>query len=404
MGAMAGDTAETQAGVLCFDELPMAGDRTAAYSIIRDAGPITKDDHGAFVIISREAAEYVLKNPGLFSSKRAFDGVGSPVPMLPIAYDPPEHTRYRRVLQPFFSPRSVGPRLAALRELAGKLIDGFADRGECDVMPDFAVPFPAEVFLTLFGLPLDDRDRLVRWKDAVLDAATFRGAEAPSQEAASAGAELYAYLVGHIAQRRSEGGGDDLLGQLLADTSDERLTDHEMLGLSFQFVLAGLDTVTSALSTSFAALATQPGLRRQIAADLSVIPDAVEEMLRIDGPVHVLPRVATDDTEVAGQAIPAGSVVNVAVGAANRDPAEHRDPDTIDFRRQERHLALGGGPHRCLGSHLARMEMRVAFEEWHRRIPEYELKPGSRPEVRWPTGMIGYDSLPLVFAPRRSAR
>lgn len=404
MGAMAGETAQTHAGTLCFDELPMAADRTAAYRIIRDAGPVARDDHGAYVIIAQDAAEYVLKNPGLFSSKRAFDGVGSPVPMLPIAYDPPEHTRYRRVLQPFFSPRSVAPQLESLRRLAGELIDGFAGRGECDVTSDFAIPFPAEVFLTLFGLPLEDRDRLVRWKDAVLNAATFRGAEAPSDEATKAGAELYGYLVGHIERRRREGGTDDLLGQLLADDSDERLTDHELLGLSFQFVLAGLDTVTSALSTSFAILATHPELRRQIVDDPSVIPDAVEELLRVDGPVHVLPRVATQDTEVAGHLIPAGSVVNVAVGAANRDPAEHPDPDTVNFRRQERHLALGGGPHRCLGSHLARMEMRVAFEEWHRRIPEYQLRPGDRPQVPWPSGMIGYDSLRLVFPPGGSAQ
>lgn len=397
MGAMAGETAGALDGALRLDELPMAVDRTASYRTIRNAGPVARDDHGAYVIISRDAAEYVLKNPALFSSKRAFDGVGSPVPMLPIAYDPPEHTRYRRVLQPFFSPRSVAPRAPALHDLASRLVDGFAERGECDVTSDFATPFPAEVFLTLFGLPLEDRDRLVGWKDAVLDAAGFRGAEAPSDEAAKAGVDLYGYLVGHIARRRSEGGRDDLLGQLLADDSDERLTDHELLGLSFQFVLAGLDTVTSALSTSFAMLATDPRLRRQITADPSVIPDAVEELLRLDGPVHILPRVATQDTEVAGHAIPAGSVVNVCVGAANRDPAEHPDPDRTDFRRQERHLALGGGPHRCLGSHLARLEMRIAFEEWHRRIPDYELRPGFRPEIPWPAGLIGYDSLPLVF-------
>jgi cytochrome P450 len=115
--------------------------------------------------------------------------------------------------------------------------------------------------------------------------------------------------------------------------------------------------------------------------------------------VVFVPRIATQDVDVAGQTIPAESYVMIMIGAAGRDPAEHPDPDTIDFQRQELSFAFGGGPHRCLGSHLARMEMRVALEEWHRRIPEYALAPGAAPRVRWPAGVVGFDSLPLVFPP-----
>jgi cytochrome P450 len=395
MGGQATPPADDK--VLRFEELPVAESRTAAYKIVRDAGPVARDDHGAYVITTSEAAEFVLRQPGLFSSKRAFDGVGSPVPMVPIGTDPPEHTRYRRVLQPMFSPRSTAPWQPKIRALAGELIDNVIGKGECDVVADLAVPLPAQVFLTLFGLPPEDRDRLLSWKDAILDTVGIRGAEGPSEESARLGAELYGYLVGHIAERRQRGGTDDMLGQLLADTTDDALDDEEMLGLSFQFVLAGLDTVTCAMSTAFATLASQPGLRRQIAADPSLIPSAIEELLRVDGPVATLPRVVTEDVEVAGQTIPAGNYVQVAVAVANRDPAEHPDPDTIDFGRQERHLAFGGGPHGCLGSHLARLEMRVALEEWHRRIPEYELAPGTTPRATWPAGLVGIDSLPLVF-------
>jgi cytochrome P450 len=128
-----------------------------------------------------------------------------------------------------------------------------------------------------------------------------------------------------------------------------------------------------------------------------VIPSAVEELLRFDGPVLFVPRIVTQDVELAGQTIPAGAYVMVTIAVASRDPAEHPDPDTIDFQRQERSLAFGGGPHRCLGSHLARMELRVALEEWHRRIPEYELAPGAVPLVTWPAGVVGIDYLPLVF-------
>lgn len=221
----------------------------------------------------------------------------------------------------------------------------------------------------------------------------------PSEEIIRVGAELFEYLVGHIEKRRGQADSADLLGQMLSDTGEERLTDEELLGMSFLFVLAGLDTVTSALSTAFATLAAQPRLRQQIAADPALIPNAVEELLRMDGPVVFLPRVTSQDVTLPDQFIPAGSNVQVAIAVANRDPAEHPDPDEIDFSRHERHFAFGGGPHRCLGSHLARMEMREVLAEWHRRIPEYELAPGTIPRVAWPTGLIGLDSLPLVFPP-----
>jgi cytochrome P450 len=375
----------------------MAESRTAAYQIVRDAGPLARDDHGAYVITTGEGAEFALRHPGLFSSKRAFDGVGSPVPMVPIGTDPPEHTRYRRLLQPMFSPRSMAPWHPRIRALAGELVENVAGKGECDLVADLAVPLPAQVFLTVFGLPQEDSGRLLAWKDAILDSVGIRGAEAPSEESARLGAELYGYLVNHIAQRRQQGGTGDMLGQLIADASDDRLNDTELLGLSFQFVLAGLDTVTCAMSTIFTTLASQPALRRQIVADPALIPGAIEELLRMDGPVATLPRVVTQDVQLGDHTILAGNYVQVAVAVANRDPAEHPDPDTIDFKRQERHLAFGGGPHGCLGSHLARMELRVALEEWHRRIPEYGLAPGVTPRATWPAGLVGIDSLPLVF-------
>jgi cytochrome P450 len=398
---MTGDTAPSSPSrVPRFGHLPMAENRTEAYAILREAGPVVRvPPRGGYMITSSEGAEFVLKHPELFSSQRAFDGVGSPLPMVPIAFDPPEHTRYRRVLQPFFSPRGTATWRPMVRELAGELIDGLAGRGECDLVAELAVPLPAHVFLTLFGLPLQDRDRLIAWKEALLNF-DFQGGEPVPERTARLGAELYEYLVGHIAERRQRGGTEDLLGQLLADASDERLSDDEILGLSFLFVLAGLETVTSALSTGFAALAAQPALRRQIAADPAVIPAAVEELLRFDGPLVFVPRISTQDVELAGQVIPAGSYVMVTLAVASRDPAEHSDPDTIDFQRQERNLAFGVGPHRCLGLHLARMEMRVAVEEWHRRIPEYELAPGVTPRVRWPAGLVGIDSLPLVWPAR----
>ncbi len=392
-----GPAASAAAGPVRLADLPMAEDRTAVYAMLREAGPVLRDARGAYLIVSSEGAEFVLRHPELFSSRAAFDILGSPLPLVPIAFDPPEHTAYRRILQPFFSPRGTASWRPMVRELAGELIEGFARRGECDVVAELAEPLPAQVFLTLFGLPLEDRDRLNAWKEALVNNFGVQGGEAPPDRAVRLGAELYGYLVEHIARRRREDHSDDLLGQLLADTSDERLSDQEILGLSFLFVIAGLETVTSALSTAFALLAARPALRRQIAADPAVIPAAVEELLRFDGPVVFVPRIAVAEVELAGQLIPAGAQVNVVLAVAGRDPAEHPDPDRLDFRRQERSLVFGVGPHRCLGVHLARMEMRVALEEWHRRIPEYELAPGVTPRVTWPAGVVGIDRLPLVF-------
>jgi cytochrome P450 len=403
-------------------ELPMAERRTDAYAILRDAGPVARGRFGSYMITSSEAAEFALKHPEIFSSRQAFDVVGSPLPLVPIAFDPPEHTRYRRILQPFFSPRGIAAWQPAVRALAGELIEALAGRGECDLVADLAVPLPAQVFLTLFGLPLEDRDRLIAWKDGLLNdfgppaepaapAADLAGGlpgsgggpqRGPrrSERVMQLGAELYEYLVGHIARRRELPGTGDLLGQLLADTSDDRLDDAELLGLSFLFVLAGLETVTSALSTAFALLAAHPPLRRQLAADPASIPGAVEELLRFDGPVVFVPRMTTRDVELGGQLIPAGTPVNIAIAAADRDAAAYQDPDTIDLQRARRHMAFGVGPHRCLGSHLARMELRATMHEWHRRIPEYELAPGVTPRVSWPAGLVGIASLPLVFRPR----
>ena len=399
---MSQDSALTE-GALRFRQLPMAETRTEAYRMIREAGPVIKTPRG-YVLSSSEYVEYALKHPELFSSKQAFDIVGSPLPMVPIAFDPPEHTRYRRILQPFVGPREATGWQPRVRALVGTLIDSFVERGHCDLVAELAVPLPAEVFLTLFGLPMEDRDRLIAWKEGLLGSPILSGGQ-PTEEMIRVGAELFTYLVGHIeTRRRHPDATEDLLGRLLADTSEERLSDEELLGLSFLFVLAGLDTVTSALSTAFAALAMQPRLRQQIAADPSVIPDAVEELLRMDGPVVFLPRVASKDVVMGSHTISAGSEVQVAIAVANRDPDEHSDPDEIDLRRQERHHAFGGGPHRCLGSHLARMEMREVLAEWHRRIPDYELAPGFIPVVQWPTGLVGLDTLPLVFPSGAAAR
>jgi cytochrome P450 len=188
-----------------LDRLPMAEDRTAACSFLRAAGPVLRTAFGSYLITSAEAAEFALRNPGLFSSRRAFDLVGSPLPLVPIAFDPPEHARYRRILQPFFSPRGVAAWLPQVRVLARELIDGVAQRGHCDLVADLAVPLPAQVFLTLFGLPVQDRDRLNTWKEALVRIKPGQPGETRGEHAVRMGTELFEYLVEHVTQRRRDG-------------------------------------------------------------------------------------------------------------------------------------------------------------------------------------------------------
>lgn len=387
-------TAETTGGdVLRMERLPMADDRGEGYAVLRAAGPVARSDAG-FLVTTRELAEHVFKDPETFSSKRAFDTLGSPVPLVPIAFDPPDHTRYRRMLQPFFTPRAAAALEEIVRDEVRALIDAVAERNSCDVVTELARPVPAKVFLNLFGLPQDDLDRLLAWREVIIRLADLSGSGEPPPEAMQSAAELFAYVSAHVAECRA-GRAEGLLRDLFDAPGD--FTDEEAVGLCFLFVLAGVDSVTNALSLMFAKLAARPALRRQIAGDPSIIPSAVEEMLRVDPANAVVPRVTTRDVVLAGVPIPAGANVGVAVGAANRDPADLNDPDLFDPHREYNNLTWGSGPHRCLGVHLARTELRVVLEEWHHRIPEYELAPGARPQVEWPTGVIGVNSVPVVF-------
>src|SRR3984957_10211832 len=275
----------TELGVtatLNINDLPFAEDRTRAWRELRGAGEAVSSGEEV-VLTSAEAVEFAAKRPGIFSSARAFDRLGSPVPLVPIAIDPPDHTRFRRMLDPFFSPKKMAEREPELRRQAGELIDAIVARGECDVVTDLATPFPSQVFLTLFGLPMADRDRLVQWKDAILQFTDPSSTEATPEVLAHA-LELFTYLTEHIAERHANS-TSDMLTQLIQDTDEGGMSDNEILGLCFMFVLAGLDTVTSAVGFSLARLAADDDMRRRIAHDFTLIPAFIEEILRVDGPV-----------------------------------------------------------------------------------------------------------------------
>jgi cytochrome P450 len=213
------------------------------------------------------------------------------------------------------------------------------------------------------------------------------------------GREIYEYFGEVIADRVRSPRDDVVSGFLAAEIDGDRLSTDEVLDILFLFLIAGLDTVSDSLTCFYAFLAQNSEHRRLIASDPSIISSAVEELLRWESPVPVgVPRVATEDTELPnGQRVPQGTAVMVCYGAANVDPGAFSDGTEVRFDREEnRHIAFGGGVHRCLGSHLARRELRVALRQWHARIPDYRIKPGHE-DLEYPPGLRHVKDLVLVW-------
>lgn len=375
---------------LDLDDLPMALDRGVGWAALRDAGPVVLSD-GWYALTRREDVLAALRNPTVFSSKKAFEVVGSPLPLVPAAFDPPEHTRFRRILHPFFGPHALAAILPSIQKQAIDIIDSIAGQGECEVMADLATPYPSQVFLTLFGLPLHDRERLIGWKDAIIELSLPNDAgESPDLTPAL---ELFAYLTEAVAEHRANP-GDDVLSQVLV--GEDALTDDEALGMAFFFVLAGLDTVTSAIGVAMLELARRPQLRRRLREKPDEVRVFVEEIVRLESSAPVVPRVTTEEVTVAGITLPAGSRVRLCLGAINRDGSDAISGDDLVMDgKVHKHWGFGGGPHRCVGSHLARMEMNVIVTEWLRHIPHFELPPGYRPEITWPSPTCTLPRLPL---------
>jgi cytochrome P450 len=382
-----------------YDDAPMADDRGVGWAFVRERGAVVAAPDGTFFLTSPEAVAFAHKHPELFASGPAFAALASPVPLVPLATDPPDHVRYRRILDPMLAPRVINQMEPELRRQIGDLVDAIAERGECDVLADIARLYPTQVFMTLFGLPLEDRDTFISWVETLNEGAQTSAGE-PSPALVEAAMALFGYMQGFIDTKR-ENLGDDMLSRGLALTGEDAWTNDEILGLCFLFTLAGLDTVTAEIGFMFLHLAQAAELRRRVVGDPELVGPFIEEVVRIEPPAPLTPRVTTADVEVGGVMIPAGSLCQLALGAVNRDPARGATADTIDLDHGDRgHLGFGGGIHRCLGSHLARRELRLVFEEFHRRIPDYDLAPGSQPRVVWPSGTLHLEALSLVFPKR----
>ena len=381
-----------------FNRHPQSG-----YRMLRDSGPVvtlpgivpSRANADAHLVGRHADVVTVLRSPDIFSSRFDAVHIGQVRPLIPLQIDPPDHAKYRKLLDPLFAPRRIALLEDRTRALVSDLVDSVADAGGCNFHAAVSEPLPSTVFLELLGLPVSRAAEFIALKDGIIRPPA-RTPEERSTMVDAAGARIYAVLQEVIDERLEAPQDGFISGFLDAEVDGERLTREEVVDICYLFFLAGLDTVTASLDCMMARLALHPVERRRLADDPSVIPRAVEEMLRWETPVTSVVRVTTQDTELSGCPIPADEVVSVMLGSANTDERAWDEAESVDIdRRVNKHLAFGGGVHRCLGSHLARMELRVVLEEWHARIPEYRVPEGV--ELDFSPSLRQIADLPLVW-------
>jgi len=313
-----------------------------------------------------------------------------PYGLPPISSDPPVHTWSRRLLLPWFSHTRVAEYEVTTRELCRSLIRGFIEQGRADAAADYAQQIPVRIIAQILGVPTEMADDFTGWVRDVLEFAHIP----ERQERGTTGLALF--FIDALEKRR-QNPGDDLISDLLQQTVEgEPIPDGHILGTAALTLLAGVDTTWSAIGNALWHLATHPEDRQRLIDDPEIIPFAMEELLRAYAPV-TMARLVTEDVEYGGCPMKQGDKVLLSFPAANRDPSVFPNPDVVDFdREQNRHVAFGSGIHRCAGANLARMELRVAVEEWLAMIPEFSIEPGA--EVVWAGGQVrGPRECPVVF-------
>ena len=337
---------------------------------------------GHWVVQSHDAIFQVTQDPETFSS-RLFNQAA----MLPITSDPPEHYDYRYILLPAFAPKQVNAMLPMIRSLTLELIDKVADQGRCEFTAAVAEPLPVLIFMKMLGLPAEYMSEIRRLIIASLLAGEADERFAIWQE------QLDSFLDPLIAARMQKREAD-MVSQLLdSRIGDRELTLDEIQRYMLLLTNAGLDTVTNAMSFTFLHLARDQPLQQRVRSDPALVPALVEEMLRRYAVSSVLRRV-TRDTTLNGAQLQAGDNIHVLLPAGNLDPAVFESPDEIILGRKIPAVTFGTGIHRCLGSHLARLEIRNLLVEWLARIPTFTIDEGCAPEMH--AGMVyTVDSLPL---------
>jgi cytochrome P450 len=341
-------------------------------------GPITyvtnifPGDKPGWLLTGYEDTMAMLRNADDFTKNgmgQWSQSIGENWLVVPTEVDPPMHTHYRKALNPSFSPQKMAAMKDDLRRRANALIDKFKTRKECDFVNEFSERYPIYIVLDLLGLPQDRMAEFLVWEKNMLHTNDWEVRSNAVKNAVD-------YLKAEIADRRAVP-RDDYISKIfdLEAEDGRKWNDEEALGHCFNLFLGGLDTVTTMLGNIVTWLARHPEQQQELRDNPDRIVLAVEEFLRVFGPVTAF-RIATKELEIHGQKIMPGEYVSVCTPVANQDPKVHDNPSEVRFDRKAPHIALGGGIHKCLGMHLARFELQVALEELLKAIPSFRVKDG----------------------------
>lgn len=388
-----------QCPVVHYDPIAMrpAGTFFAEGDELREEHPFFWNSvaQGFWVLTRYEAIREAYQTPEVFTSDSFMPTDPDPTyHMIPTQERAPRHIKYRQLLNPQFSPAAVAKLEPLVRKHCVETIEEFVHRGRCDLVHEFGGAFPTKVFLDWAGLPPEDSPKFVAWVRTV-----FEGLDNSSATAIQEAMEgIQDYFRSLIADRRTapRDPDRDVVTHLVQATLDgEPLSEDDLLSICEVLVLAGLDTVKQELGYAFLHLATHPEDRRRLVESPELVPTAVEELLRAF-PVSPPGRKLSRDVEFHGCPMEAGQMAWLPIYMANRDPRAFPEAHAVVLdRNPNRHLTFGAGPHRCQGAHLARLQMRVAFEEWHRRIPDYRL--GDDDVILEHGGQLGLERLPITW-------
>ncbi|MES3637161.1 cytochrome P450 [Mycobacterium intracellulare] len=377
----------------------------------RDRGPLQLPDANLAVFLSYRDCDEVLRHPSSSSenanstvAKRQAEAGTAPPRQGPPGFlflDPPDHTRLRKLVSKAFAPRVVSALQPDIRSLVDGLLDRVAEKGQFEVVEDFAYPLPVAVICRLLGVPLEDEPQFSRASALLAQAldpfSTITGVPAEvANERQQAGTWLRDYFHGLIDKRRSRPGEDLLSGLIAVEESGDQLTEEEIVSTCNLLLIAGHETTVNLIGNAVLAMLRNPGQWAALGADVDRAPAIVEETLRYDPPVQLAGRIALADMVIGGVEVPAGDVMMLLLAGANRDPAEYDRPDVFDPERKNlRHLGFGRGAHYCLGAPLARLEASVALAAVAARFPNARLD--GEPQYKTNVTLRGLSQLTLAI-------
>ncbi len=385
------------------------------YSVIRTVRPVLEvpvpdhDGPGFWLLTRYRDVHSVLRDPRFSVERMRAPLIRDNLDRMPeflrqsaqgmrsmLIMDPPDHTRVRKLVNQAFTPRRIGALRGHIEDIVRELLDRAEDAGRIDLIHDFAEPLPAVVIAELLGVPPDDHRTFRQWSSRLI-AAIASPDPALREDGADAGRQILAYLGETIAARRREPRDDLISAMIQAQEERDALSDPELLATCNLLLLAGHETTTNLIGNGTLALLRDREEWERLCATPELLPTAIEELLRFDGPVQATLRVAAEDVEIDGHVVPEGALVLVSIGAANHDPEVFEEPDRLDLSRDPNpHLAFGFATHFCMGAPLARLEAQVAFEALTTRMPGLTLEDDC-PEYRPNPILRGLRRLDLSF-------